>query len=186
MAVIASMHLKMEIVQLKITCKAFSFLWTKEIHLILILICFATYRLEYGQFPQYSPPVGMTPELGYHPAHVFPAAALHVAAEQKRNDFLAAMNKQNLMQKESVSPKNADEAEKNEEAIKTTKIDGLGVSGEFLVRMHCNYINSLKLTLPCWLKVNLHWATEAMSLSLSHQYAYPNLAIFSTDLSYFL
>ena len=60
----------------------------------------------------------MTPELGYHPAHVFPAAALHVAAEQKRNDFLAAMNKQNLMQKESVSPKNADEAEKNEEVNK--------------------------------------------------------------------
>ena len=78
----------------------------------------------------------MTPELGYHPAHVFPAAALHVAAEQKRNDFLAAMNKQNLMQKESVSPKNADEAEKNEEAIKTTKIEGLGVSGELLVRIH--------------------------------------------------
>ena len=135
MAVIASMHLRIEIVQLEITCKAFSFLWAKEIHLILILICFATYRLEYGQFPQYSPPVGMTPELGYHPAHVFPAAALHVAAEQKRNDFLAAMNKQNLMQKESVSPKNADEAEKNEEAIKTTKIDGLGVSGELLVRI---------------------------------------------------
>ena len=86
----------------------------------------------------------MTPELGYHPAHVFSAAALHVAAEQKRNDFLAAMNKQNLMQKESVSPKNADETEKNEEAIKTTKIDGLGVSGELLVRMQRNYVNSFE------------------------------------------
>ena len=80
----------------------------------------------------------MTPELGYHPAHVFPAAALHVAAEQKRNDFLAAMNKQNLMQKESVSPKNADEAEKNEEAIKTTKLDGLGVFGELFDRIPRN------------------------------------------------
>ena len=121
-------------------------------------ICFATSRLEYGQFPQYSPPVGMTPELGYHPAHVFPAAALHVAAEQKRNDFLAAMNKQNLMQKESVSPKNADEAENNEEAIKTTKIDGLGVSGEFRIqRNHINIFEACSVLLiyvafiPNWL-----------------------------------
>ena len=90
------------------------------------------FRLEYGQFPQYSPPVGLTPDLGYHPAHVFPAAALHVAAEQKRNDFLAAMNKQNLLQKESVSPKNADEAEKGEDVVKSIKmtaVEGLRVSG---------------------------------------------------------
>ena len=91
------------------------------------------FRLEYGQFPQYSPPVGMTPDLGYHPAHVFPAAALHVAAEQKRNDFLAAMNKQNLLHKESISPKNADEAEKSDDGVKNTKMtamEGLRVSGK--------------------------------------------------------
>ena len=101
----------------------------------------------------------MTPELGYHPAHVFPAAALHVAAEQKRNDFLAAMNKQNLMQKESVSPKNADEAEKNEEAIKTTKIDGLGVSGEFKIQR--NHVINLEV----FLLICCHFSNDCLNFS---------------------
>ncbi len=98
-------------------------------------------RMEYGQFPQYSPPVGMTPDLGYHPAaHVFPAAALHIhaAAEQKRNDLFNAMKQQQLQKETSGgSPRNADEADKHEkpeytkesDPPKMTVIEGLRVSG---------------------------------------------------------
>ena len=96
--------------------------------------------MEYGQFPQYSPPVGMTPDLGYHPAaHVFPAAALHIhaAAEQKRNDLFNAMKQQQLQKEAGGSPKNGDEADKHDEPkygkesepAKLTAIEGLRVSG---------------------------------------------------------
>ena len=48
-------------------------------------------RLEYGQFHQYSPPIGLTPELGYHPAAVFsPVTALQMS-EPKRAEFLTSL-----------------------------------------------------------------------------------------------
>ncbi len=90
--------------------------------------------------------MGLTPELGYHPsaaaaaaAHVFPAAALHAAAEQKRHDFLAAMSKHSLAQKDAVSPKNADEAEKTSDdaaknSAKISSMESLRVSSGTVLR----------------------------------------------------
>ena len=85
-------------------------------------------RLEYSQFHQYSPPVGLTPDLGYHPAAIFsPLSALHMA-DPKRAEFLTSLMDHDG-RKESHSPPLGRKDEVKDEGGKDSDGKSQGMNG---------------------------------------------------------
>ena len=125
-------------------------------------------RLEYGQFHQYSPPVGLTPELGYHPATIFsPVSALQMS-DPKRAEFLTSLMDVDS-RKEASSP-----VGRKEEGNTRVKDENKGDDGKSVNGSECVFVTYCWVVCVCsvggfFREMLFKWHTS-MALRFCHFY----------------
>ncbi|XP_013412830.1 nuclear receptor subfamily 2 group E member 1 isoform X2 [Lingula anatina] len=85
-------------------------------------------RFEYTQFHQYSPPIGLTPDFGYHGSQLYQPSALNMISDIKRTSSVVSLPKENAQLDKSSSASSA--SQRNEQELSVEKKERMAKNDE--------------------------------------------------------